>query len=99
MSGLAFGVDGAAHRGALEGPGPTVAVLGRGADRSYPRAHATLFERILDEGLVVEMEHGGEEELPLTAKSVGAPGVAGDGGRCISSRQNKSREGLRPPGR
>ncbi|MEJ2207344.1 MAG: DNA-processing protein DprA [Gemmatimonadota bacterium] len=53
VSGLALGVDGAAHRGALEGPGPTVAVLGRGADRSYPRAHSTLFKRILDEGLVV----------------------------------------------
>jgi DNA processing protein len=53
VSGLAFGVDAAAHRGALEAPGPTVAVMGRGADRSYPRAHAALFERIVDEGLVV----------------------------------------------
>ncbi len=53
VSGLAFGVDAAAHRGALEAPGPTVAVMGRGADRSYPRAHVALFKRILEEGLVV----------------------------------------------
>lgn len=53
VSGLAFGVDAAAHRGALEALGPTVAVMGRGADRSYPRAHAALFKRILEEGLVV----------------------------------------------
>src|SRR5512133_3368823 len=42
LSGLARGVDGEAHRGALEGHGNTVAVLGCGIDRDYPAAHAGL---------------------------------------------------------
>jgi DNA processing protein len=53
VSGLALGVDGAAHAGALEGGGPTVAVLGSGAERSYPRSHRVLFQRVLERGLVV----------------------------------------------
>jgi len=60
VSGLALGVDGAAHQGALEGGGDTVAVLGRGADQPYPRSHAHIFRRILAEGLVVS------EFAPLT---------------------------------
>ena len=42
VSGLARGVDGEAHRGALEAGGTTVAVLGCGIDRDYPAAHAEL---------------------------------------------------------
>ena len=53
VSGLALGVDAAAHRGALAGGGGTVAVLARGADDAYPRVHRRLFGRILEEGLVV----------------------------------------------
>lgn len=52
-SGLALGVDGAAHRGALEGTAGTVAVLGAGADVPYPRAHQPLLRRIAREGLVL----------------------------------------------
>ena len=52
LSGLARGVDGWAHRGALEGGGPTVAVLGCGIDRDYPRAHAALASQIADAGLI-----------------------------------------------
>jgi len=51
-SGLALGVDGAAHRGALEGGGGTVAVLGAGLDCPYPLAHRPLLQRIAREGLV-----------------------------------------------
>jgi DNA processing protein len=53
VSGLARGVDGWAHRGALEGGGETVAVLGCGIDRDYPRAHAALAAQIAAAGLVV----------------------------------------------
>lgn len=60
VSGLALGVDGAAHEGSLEGGGATVAVLGRGADQPYPRGHAHIFRRILREGLIVS------EFAPLT---------------------------------
>jgi DNA processing protein len=51
-SGLAIGVDGAAHEGALDS-GRTVAVLGTGPDRVYPAAHRDLARRIADEGALV----------------------------------------------
>lgn len=63
-SGLAFGVDGAAHRGALDGGGDTVAVLGRGADRAYPGAHRRLFRDIVDRGLVISEFLPGTPPLP-----------------------------------
>jgi DNA processing protein len=55
VSGLARGVDGDAHRGALEAgaAGATVAVLGCGIDRVYPAAHARLRDEIIERGLVV----------------------------------------------
>jgi DNA processing protein len=53
VSGLARGIDGWAHRGALEGGAATVAVLGCGIDRDYPRAHASLAGQIAVTGLIV----------------------------------------------
>lgn len=53
VSGLALGVDGAAHGGALEVGGDTVAVLGTGADVPYPRTHRRLFEQVAKRGLLV----------------------------------------------
>ncbi|MEW6723719.1 MAG: DNA-processing protein DprA [Bacillota bacterium] len=50
VSGLARGIDGAAHLGAVEGGGPTVAVLGAGLDRLYPAEHYSLTEAILAHG-------------------------------------------------
>jgi DNA processing protein len=64
VSGLALGVDGAAHRGALAGGGGTIAVLGRGADAAYPSAHRKLFREILDQGLVVSEFLPGTPPLP-----------------------------------
>lgn len=64
VSGMALGVDGAAHEGALEAGGPTVAVLGRGADRAYPAGHGALFRRIVGEGLVVSEFLPGTPALP-----------------------------------
>ena len=48
VSGLALGIDGAAHEGALAGPGSTVAVVGTGLDRVYPARHRALAHRIAD---------------------------------------------------
>jgi DNA processing protein len=52
VSGLAFGIDGCAHRGALDS-GLTVAVLGCGADVAYPAAHRSLWRRVGETGLVL----------------------------------------------
>jgi len=53
VSGAAFGIDAAAHRGALATGGPTIAVLASGADVAYPQAHSAMIDRIGDTGLVV----------------------------------------------
>ena len=64
VSGLARGIDGEAHRGALAAGGLTVAVLGCGIDRDYPRAHAELARRIAESGLVVSEYPPGVEPAP-----------------------------------
>ncbi|RVX37742.1 DNA processing protein [Nonomuraea polychroma] len=53
VSGGAFGVDGAAHRGALVGDSPTVVVLACGVDVCYPSSHDTLFAAVRDQGVLV----------------------------------------------
>lgn len=53
ISGAAFGIDGAAHRGALAVDGMTVAVLAGGVDRAYPVAHSQLISTIVETGAVV----------------------------------------------
>jgi DNA processing protein len=53
VSGAAYGVDAAAHRGALAVGGPTVAVVAGGLDQAYPRGNAALIDRIASGGLVV----------------------------------------------
>ena len=58
VSGLAIGIDGAAHEGALETPSTTIAVVGTGVDRIYPARHEQLARRIADRGLLLS-------ELPL----------------------------------
>jgi DNA processing protein len=64
VSGMALGIDGAAHAGALLGPSSTVAVIGTGIDRIYPSRHEALARQIADQGLIVS-------EWPL-----GAPPLA-----------------------
>ena len=64
VSGLARGIDGEAHRGALEAGGATVAVLGCGIDRDYPSSHAELAARIRASGLAVAEYAPGVEPAP-----------------------------------
>jgi DNA processing protein len=64
VSGLARGVDGEAHRGALEASGMTVAVMGCGIDRDYPAAHRALAAEVAAAGLVVSEYAPGVEPAP-----------------------------------
>ena len=63
VSGLAQGIDAAAHRGGLSGPGSTVAVLGTGVDLIYPQANAALGAQIAADGLLLS-------EFPLGTKAL-----------------------------
>ncbi|SEI49654.1 DNA-processing protein DprA [Paraburkholderia diazotrophica] len=53
VSGLALGIDGAAHRGALQGRGSTIAVIGTGADIVYPPSHQALAQQIAERGAIM----------------------------------------------
>lgn len=57
-SGMALGIDGSAHQGAIDGGGYTIAVVGTGADIIYPARHRGLADKILEKGVIVS-------ELPL----------------------------------
>lgn len=59
VSGMARGIDGAAHRGALEAKGTTIAVIGTGLDVIYPKEHARLADEIAASGAIVS-------EFPLS---------------------------------
>src|ERR1044071_155138 len=65
VSGMALGIDAAAHRGGLAGPGSTVAVLGTGIDVVYPRSNAGLAAQIVERGLMIS-------EFPLGTSALAA---------------------------
>lgn len=63
ISGLAYGIDACAHRGALKGNLPTAAVLAHGLDQIYPAAHRSLANEMMENGaLLSEMESGIQPE-------------------------------------
>ena len=64
VSGMALGIDGAAHQGGLAGRGSTVAVVGTGLDRVYPARHKALAHRIAQEGLLLSEFDLGMPPLP-----------------------------------
>jgi DNA processing protein len=80
VSGMARGVDGAAHRGALAGGGPTIAVLGSGADVVYPTEHRELADAVARNGAVIsEFEPGAlplPEHFPLRNRIISGLSVA-----------------------
>lgn len=63
-SGLALGIDGASHEGALDADGKTVAVIGNGPDRVYPARHQQLAHRIASNGAIVSEFPPGTKPLP-----------------------------------
>jgi DNA processing protein len=79
-SGLARGVDSAAHRGCMAGPSPTVAVLGSGLDRVYPPEHETLAAEISMKGLLIsELGPGApplQEHFPLRNRIISGVSLA-----------------------
>lgn len=66
VSGMAFGCDSEAHRGALEAGGGTVAVMGCGADICYPASNAALRRKIAEKGLILSEYPPGTPPRPYT---------------------------------
>lgn len=64
ISGMAWGIDGIAHEGALEAGGDTYAVLGCGVDICYPSGHRSLYERLIREGGVLSEQPPGMPPKP-----------------------------------
>lgn len=97
VSGMAKGIDGAAHQGALAAGGTTVAVMGCGLDICYPSSHRKLFEQIKESGTVISEHEEGVAPLPyhfpvrnriiagMTLGVVVVEGVPG-GGALITAR-------------
>ena len=63
VSGGAHGIDGAAHKGAIQGNGKTAAVLGHGIDKVYPSSHAALFKQIRENGCLLSQFAVGKPHL------------------------------------
>lgn len=104
VSGLAYGIDAAAHRGALAASGVTVGVLACGVDVVYPKGHRSLVERLASEGLVVSEHPPGAapqrhrflvRNRVIAALSLGTVMVEAAGRSGARSTLNHARELLR----
>ena len=111
VSGLARGVDGAAHRGALAGSGRTAAVLGSGVDVVYPAEHVPLARRVESRGVVVSELGPGTRPRPFffprrnriisgLSRAVVVVEAAGRSGSLITARcaADQGREVMAVPG-
>jgi DNA processing protein len=65
VSGMAIGIDAEAHEGGLDGAASTIAVVGTGLDRVYPRRHLALAHRIAEKGLIVSEYSLGTPSMPV----------------------------------
>ncbi|WP_201750540.1 DNA-processing protein DprA [Senegalia massiliensis] len=63
VSGMALGIDAIAHKGAIDKNGSTIAVLGSGVDKAYPKTNTMLYDNICEKGLVIS-------EFPIGMKPV-----------------------------
>lgn len=97
VSGLARGIDAAAHRGALSVGGSTVAVMGCGLDICYPASHRSLFKQIAEQGSLISEHQAGTPPLAfhfpvrnriIAGMSLGVVIVEGvpNGGAMITAR-------------
>lgn len=97
VSGMAWGVDAAAHHGALKAGGTTIAVLGSGPDVCYPNGNRNLYQAIVERGTIVSEYQPGARPLPhyfpernriIAGMSLGVVVVEGktNGGAMITAR-------------
>ncbi len=96
VSGLARGIDAAAHRGCLEAGGRTVAVLPGGLYPVYPRRHRTLARRIASSGALVANTRPGRQSAAGTSRSATGSSPACHGRPWWSRRQPVAEHGSRP---
>ena len=100
VSGMAIGIDGAAHRGAIDVGGPVAGVVATGLDVEYPRRHRVLYDAVRRHGLVIsETAYGvrpAPERFPVRNRIIARAGRCGDRGRGDDPRRRPHHRTTRP---